>query len=96
MLGFEVMNEPHAGYIGLKSLANFDMLTELHLGEAPNALDSFALGDGLAIDIPYYVKSWPWPSRHAETMTKNRELLSAWLPGKSCIWKKHGGSLSYK
>ncbi len=41
------MNEPHYGYIGLDSLNEFDQNTNLHLGDMPNALESFALASGI-------------------------------------------------
>jgi hypothetical protein len=46
-VGFEAINEPHYGYIGLKSLFEFDQTTNLHLGDMPNALQSFALASGI-------------------------------------------------
>ena len=71
----------------------------------PNALQSFALASGLPQvsispdhrlssnnhqSIPYYAKSWPWPSRKAHNKTLNSEKISIWLPGRECIWKQHG------
>lgn len=47
MVGFEVINEPHPGYIGLESLHAWDELKELRLGESPSALQSFLMGDGV-------------------------------------------------
>lgn len=43
------------------------------------------------------MKSWPWPTKKNGTKFVNRELVSAWLPDRECIWylliykwKKHG------
>ncbi|ORY93286.1 glycoside hydrolase superfamily [Syncephalastrum racemosum] len=47
VLGFEVMNEPHPGYIGMKTLKEFDPIVNLIFGDAPTPLQSFALGDGI-------------------------------------------------
>lgn len=47
VVGFEVINEPHPGYIGLESLHSWDELKELRLGESPTALQSFLLGEGI-------------------------------------------------
>jgi hypothetical protein len=41
------MNEPHPGYIGVKSLHYFDQIKHLHFGAAPSALQSFALASGI-------------------------------------------------
>ncbi|KAJ3155211.1 hypothetical protein HDU89_007402 [Geranomyces variabilis] len=90
VVGFEVINEPHFGYIGLKSLHAFDPLKELHFGPVPSALQSMALGAGIPQDIDVWVKSWPWPTRKDHTRKMNEEKVSAWLPGKECIWKAEG------
>jgi hypothetical protein len=47
VVGFEVLNEPHAGYIGLESLGSWNEKKELRLGESPTALQSFLLGEGI-------------------------------------------------
>ncbi|KAJ3148498.1 hypothetical protein HDU86_007428 [Geranomyces michiganensis] len=90
VVGFEVINEPHFGYIGLKSLHAFDPLKELHFGPVPSALQSMALGAGIPQDIDVWVKSWPWPTRKDHTRTMNEGKVSAWLPGRECIWKAEG------
>ncbi|KAJ3299416.1 hypothetical protein HK104_009018 [Borealophlyctis nickersoniae] len=46
IVGFEVMNEPHTGYIGMASVYQFDPLKDLHFGDYPSALQSMALGSG--------------------------------------------------
>ncbi|KAI8849561.1 glycoside hydrolase superfamily [Chytridium lagenaria] len=90
VIGFEVMNEPHFGYIGLPSIHHFDPLTTLHFGPFPSALESFALGSGVSLDVPFYVQSWPWPTQKAGTKRLNDEKLSAWIDGRKCIWEEHG------
>ena len=47
VVGFEVMNEPHTGYIGLESLYKWDELKELRLGCSPSAIQSFLLASGI-------------------------------------------------
>ncbi|KAJ3189218.1 hypothetical protein HDU85_002843 [Gaertneriomyces sp. JEL0708] len=90
VVGFEVMNEPHFGYIGLKSLHHFDPMKDLHYGDAPSALQSMALASGIPQQVGVWVKSWPWPTRKARTRTINAGGISAWLPGRPCIWRQHG------
>ena len=58
IMGFEMMNEPHYGYIGLPDLTKFDPLAYLHFGNFPSALQSFALGDGLEV-VSFCVFSSP-------------------------------------
>jgi hypothetical protein len=47
--GFEAMNEPHEGYIGLESCLKFSELQTLHLGNMPNAFESFCLASGIPV-----------------------------------------------
>ncbi|KAF9432345.1 hypothetical protein BGZ76_010936 [Entomortierella beljakovae] len=89
IVGFEVMNEPHPGYIGLKDLNLYDFNTNLFFGDFPSALEGFALGDGMSLPIGVWVKSWPYPTRKERTRIINAEKDSAWIDGQ-CIWKQHG------
>jgi hypothetical protein len=85
VIGFEAMNEPHYGYIGVKNLI-FDERKELRLSNSPTPLESFALGSGECLEVAYYRKSWPIPTKQAGTRLLNPARKSAWLPGRSCIW----------
>ncbi|WFD34573.1 hypothetical protein MCUN1_001414 [Malassezia cuniculi] len=100
LLAFEAINEPHRGYINLHSWGRWKYETDLHIGHFPSPLQSMALGDGHALDIPFYVKSWPFPSRVSH-YSRVDPRGSAWLqkddprypttrstPG--CIWAEHG------
>ncbi|CAG8464688.1 11322_t:CDS:10 [Ambispora leptoticha] len=90
VMGFEMMNEPHHGYIGLKNLDQFDPITTLVFGDSPSALQSFALGDGIPQEIEVWVKSWPYPTKKHTTKLLNSERERAWLDGHKCIWRQHG------
>ncbi|KAI0222687.1 hypothetical protein L0F63_006576, partial [Massospora cicadina] len=90
VLGFEVINEPHPGYIGVQRIDRFDESRELHLGLMPSPLQSMALGDGLAQRVKYYNKSWPWPSRAAGVCDVNPRGARAWLAFTSCVWREQG------
>ncbi|KAJ3122641.1 hypothetical protein HK100_011896 [Physocladia obscura] len=90
VIGFEFMNEPHYGYIGVKDLNSFDKNQYLHFGKFPSPLQSFALGAGLSVDVDVWVNSWPNPSRKAGMEVMNSEKVSGWLDYGECIWKKHG------
>ncbi|KAG0315162.1 hypothetical protein BG000_005276 [Podila horticola] len=89
IVGFEVMNEPHPGYIGLKSLKRYDFNSNLFFGDSPSALESMALGDGMELPIEVWVKSWPFPTKKQKTRMINTQKDSAWLDGE-CLWKQHG------
>ncbi|KAG8760210.1 hypothetical protein FRC11_000765 [Ceratobasidium sp. 423] len=94
VVGFELMNEPHRGYVSTPSLHSFDYNTDLHFHDTPNALQSFALGAGHAVQIPHYVRSWPWPTRIGKHVLRNEQGVKAWradgpTQGK-CVWEMHG------
>ncbi|KAI9333868.1 glycoside hydrolase superfamily [Obelidium mucronatum] len=79
VVGFEFMNEPHYGYIGLANINKFDPMLFFHFGSFPSALQSFALGSGMEIEVDFYIKSWPAPSRKSGTRVLNSMKRSAWL-----------------
>ena len=100
VVGFEVMNEPHRGYINLYSFHRWCYETDLHIGHFPSALQGMALGEGYAQDIPFYVKSWPVPSRRSH-YAHVKPTRSAWAPRAGaaflstratdgCVWREHG------
>ncbi|KAJ3077100.1 hypothetical protein HDU98_008535 [Podochytrium sp. JEL0797] len=88
--GFEFMNEPHYGYIGLSDLNKFDTYIFFHYGACPSAIQSFALGSGMTVEVDNYSKSWPVPTRKSGKRVLNEQKRSAWLNYGDCIWKKHG------
>ncbi|ORZ37820.1 hypothetical protein BCR44DRAFT_1459522 [Catenaria anguillulae PL171] len=90
VIGFEVMNEPHQGYIGLHDMTRFDPTEALLLGDNPSALQSFLLGEGIEQDVEVWVRSWPVPSRYDSTRVVNAERERVWLPGYSCPWLAEG------
>ncbi|KAI9224545.1 glycoside hydrolase superfamily [Blastocladiella britannica] len=90
VMGFEVMNEPHQGYIGLHDLTRFAPTEALLLGDGPSALESFALGLGLEQEIEVWVKSWPIPSRKESTRMVNSGGVRVWLPGYTDPWLEEG------
>ncbi|KAI9143495.1 glycoside hydrolase superfamily [Paraphysoderma sedebokerense] len=90
VVGFELMNEPHQGYIGLDNLKKYDPISTLIFDDSPSALESFALGHGIPQEVEHWVRSWPFPTRKAGTRLLNTERQSVWLPGFTCPWKEHG------
>ncbi|KAI8076913.1 glycoside hydrolase superfamily [Halteromyces radiatus] len=90
VIGFEVMNEPAPGYIGLSTLKEFDPIVNLIFGDAPTPLQCFALGDGIPQKVGVYIKSWPFPTKKSHSRVINASKTSAWLGDQTCIWKQHG------
>ncbi|WWC98544.1 hypothetical protein V866_005436 [Kwoniella sp. B9012] len=92
VLGFELINEPHPGYIGLPSIHEWNYNTDLHLGEFPSPLQSFSMGAGRPTsDVPVYKRSFPYPTVISKYTTANPEGVPAWKKGREgCIWEKEG------
>ncbi|KAF9023012.1 glycoside hydrolase family 5 protein [Hymenopellis radicata] len=94
VIGFEMMNEPHKGYIDLQSLHLFDYNTDLHLGVIPTAFDSFQLGAGHPTEVAVWTRSWPMPTRKTGQCLLNPEGAKVWRedgPSQgACIWEMHG------
>lgn len=86
VVGYDVMNEPMAGFIGLRDLSR--PAGPLLYGDQPSPFQAMLLGAG----FPQKVQVWasglpPWrrPSR-----TIDPGGARAWLPGRECVWRAHG------
>ncbi|KAJ7059224.1 glycoside hydrolase [Mycena amicta] len=94
VIGFEMMNEPHRGYIELKSLHEFDYNTDLHLSYIPSALQSFQLGAGHPTSVSSWTRSFPMPTRKTGEAVLNTNGRKAWRPEGptfgECLWAIHG------
>eukprot|EP00834_Sanchytrium_tribonematis_P004250 NODE_199_length_13192_cov_0.539219.p1 type:complete len:547 gc:universal NODE_199_length_13192_cov_0.539219:9310-7670(-) len=90
IIGFEVMNEPHMGYIQMSTLHELNYYDHLMLGECPSPLQQFALGMGVPCQVDLYMKSWPYPSKKVGQTLLNANQSKAWLPNYECIWKQQG------
>ncbi|KAI0321523.1 glycoside hydrolase family 5 protein, partial [Amylostereum chailletii] len=94
VMGFELMNEPHRGYIDLQSLHEFDYNTDLHLSHVPSALQSFMLGSGYPTVVNHWTRSFPLPTRKTSTSVLNSASRKAWREdgptGGRDVWEMHG------
>ncbi|KAJ6588126.1 glycoside hydrolase family 5 protein [Mycena capillaripes] len=94
VLGFEMMNEPHRGYIDLKSLHEFDYNTDLHLNYVPSPFQSFQLGAGHPTSVSYWSRSFPMPTSKTSEAVLNTTGRRAWRPDGptlgECLWAMHG------
>lgn len=102
-IGFDPMNEPHRGLVNLHGFHAWDYNTDLHIGHCPSLAQSLALGSGYAQQIPFYVKSWPHPTRKTHNSLVDPKGRSVWLPTGDgteeinrprglgqCVWRSHG------
>lgn len=89
VIGFDVMNEPHHGFIGMDTLEKFDEDVLLHLGEMPSAIQSMRLASGIPQKVPVYTTSWPKPTRISSYKLVNPDGINGWLPEREDIWQQH-------
>ncbi|KAG6840292.1 hypothetical protein C0991_007685 [Blastosporella zonata] len=93
VLGFEMLNEPHRGYVELQSFHSFDYNTDLHLSYFPTAFESLQLGAGHPTSVGVWTRSFPMPTRRTSSATLNPNGKSVWRPdgpsGGRCIWEMH-------
>ncbi|GAA6037743.1 hypothetical protein JCM8097_002319 [Rhodosporidiobolus ruineniae] len=80
VVGFEVINEPHRGYITLHSPYAWDFNTDLAIGYFPSAVQSWALGSGHAVVIPHYIPSFPVTAVSHHVLLQPPGGRTAWLP----------------
>jgi len=87
VVGFELMNEPSSGYVGIKDLSKpFETSV---LGLAPTPWQGMLLGDG----IPQQIKRYELGMASLKDMGEeliNTEKKSAWLNRSGDIWKQEG------
>lgn len=79
VVGFEVMNEPHRGYCNLHSFNSWKYETDLHIGHYPNLIQSLALGEGHLQKVPFYIKTFPFPTKISHQAVVDPEGNSAWF-----------------
>ncbi|KAJ3722722.1 glycoside hydrolase family 5 protein [Lentinula guzmanii] len=94
VVGFEMMNEPHRGYVEVPSLHYFDYNTDLHLSAVPSAFESFQLGAGHPTEVAVWTRSFPMPTRKTGRAVLNVDKRKVWKedgPTKGqCLWEMHG------
>ncbi len=87
VIGFDTLNEPQRGYVGLKDLR--PLYGMMDIGIVPTPWESIQLGAGYTRKVKHlerdvlgtWFKGW---------VTLNAEKKSAWLPGRECVWKENG------
>ena len=87
VVGFELMNEPSAGYIGIPDIeAPYE--TEI-LGTVPTPIESMRLGAGESLDIQKYrLGAFAIKDNGKETVNPDKKI--AWQDNEKCLWKNHG------
>jgi len=87
VIGFELMNEPSAGYIGIEDIT-FPYHTEV-TGEAPTPWQGILLGEGVTQKIKRYRVGAASLKDDGEVVMNPRKV-SVWKDGRPGIWIQNG------
>ncbi len=87
VVGFDTLNEPSAGLIGMDDLrARAGLLAK---GPSPTALQAMVLGAGLPQEVGVWTVGLRG-ERRIGTRTLNPNGVSAWLEGHAPVWREAG------
>ena len=87
VLGYDTLNEPAAGYIGLSMLDTLPW--SLKIGPTPTPFQSMLLGAGIPQEVEVWELKATGPKKVGE-QTLNENMISAWRKDVEPIWKQHG------
>jgi len=86
VVGYDVMNEPMAGFVGLRDLSR--PASPIPNGEQPSPFQAMLLGAGYPQRVQLWAPSLP-PRRLAPRLI-DAKGVRAWLPGRECVWRANG------
>jgi hypothetical protein len=85
VIGFDTLNEPSTGYIGI---ANLDSLPLLRIGPIPTFFQGMSLGDGNADTVSTWKFDLGFKETGREVLNKNR--VKVWKENTHDIWQRYG------
>ncbi len=84
--GFDTLNEPDMGWIGHRDIA---CTTSVRCnGPAPSPWESIAMGSGFPMSVE--IRKFASAARSHKRQLLNMEKVSAWKPGRRCVWRENG------
>lgn len=86
VIGFDTMNEPNNGYLGMKDLS---IVPEKVTGEICSPAEGMFLTSGFPQEIKVIEMKLTGMSVKEKRLF-NKEKISIWKEGKECIWKENG------
>ncbi|MGJ3239255.1 MAG: cellulase family glycosylhydrolase [Anaerolineae bacterium] len=87
VIGYDLMNEPSKGFIGLKHLGKTDW--QLKMGDMPTPFQAMVLGAGYPQTVQHWHFGWTGMRRVGREQI-DPQGVSAWREGVEPIWKAHG------
>ncbi len=89
VVGYNSLNEPGAGYIGLADLREHVAALGLPQGPTPTALEGMLLASGRPVEVGVWAVE-RFGSRRTGTTLLNPEGRSLWRAGHRCVWQENG------
>ncbi|MDR3633773.1 MAG: cellulase family glycosylhydrolase [Isosphaeraceae bacterium] len=87
VLGYDSLNEPTAGYIGIPSLGR--PLPVYNSAPRLTGLESLAIPAGIPTEVPFVTREH-LEQRVTHTVVLNSEGASAWSHPDADVWRRHG------
>jgi hypothetical protein len=87
--GWDAMNEPSSGWIGIPDLAQHPPSAMIMLGAMPTPFQAMAAASGHPQRVTVYDIGMGFPSEQGVTIF-NPDALSLWRPGYACPWQEAG------
>jgi hypothetical protein len=87
--GYDSLNEPGSGYIGMEDLASHAGLSLLRSGPTPTPFEGMLLASGRPVAVGVWEQQGA-EIRQAGTQLLNPDGVSLWREGYDCVWKRNG------
>ncbi|KAJ3312881.1 hypothetical protein HDU76_002777 [Blyttiomyces sp. JEL0837] len=94
VVGYDTLNEPSGGWIGVPNLGIHPATQVLKAGQVPTPFQAMMLGAGLPCEVERWELLWRGPVKSG-TVKLDPKGETVWLqengrPGGDCLWAKHG------
>jgi len=86
VVGYDVMNEPSAGFIGWEDLNATGGV--LRMGESPTPIQAMMLGAGFPQQVEVWSMGITGPRRRSQRLV-NPDGKRVWREGYDCVWKQN-------
>ncbi|KAJ3310077.1 hypothetical protein HDV04_005420 [Boothiomyces sp. JEL0838] len=90
VVGYDTLNEPGSGWIGVEDITQLAKEQELRKGLTPTPFQAMMMGEGLEVaDVQVWDMTSVGPQKMS-TRTVSSDGVRAWKSSTSCIWAQHG------
>ncbi|MDP9379952.1 MAG: cellulase family glycosylhydrolase [Chloroflexota bacterium] len=89
VVGYDSLNEPGAGYIGMDDITAHSGFALLRSGPTPTPFEGMLLGSGRSVEVGVWEQQGPETTQVGK-QTLNPEGLSLWREGYEDVWKQNG------